>query len=163
MKMFERLQAKKKDNKGFSLVELIIVIAIMAILVGVVGTQVVPYLNKSKVAKDQQLLSAFATAAVSAYSYQADKITSSGAIVINDYFTAETDSEKKAIQDEMATLVGYAATSAGKTSLQSKMSSAYGKSFGTLKITLDQSTHTVLVELLGGTGTPVVPDAEATL
>ena len=48
MKMFERLQAKKKDNKGFSLVELIIVIAIMAILVGVVGTQVVPYLNKSK-------------------------------------------------------------------------------------------------------------------
>ena len=66
MKMFERLQAKKKDNKGFSLVELIIVIAIMAILVGVVGTQVVPYLNKSKVAKDQQLLSAYATAAVSA-------------------------------------------------------------------------------------------------
>ena len=71
MKMFERLQAKKKDNKGFSLVELIIVIAIMAILVGVVGTQVVPYLNKSKVAKDQQLLSAFATAAVSAYSMKA--------------------------------------------------------------------------------------------
>ena len=47
MKMFERLQAKKKDNKGFSLVELIIVIAIMAILVGVVGTQVVPYLHNS--------------------------------------------------------------------------------------------------------------------
>ncbi|MBQ6094530.1 MAG: prepilin-type N-terminal cleavage/methylation domain-containing protein, partial [Lachnospiraceae bacterium] len=39
------IQMKKLNNKGFSLVELIIVIAIMAILVGVVGTQVIPYLE----------------------------------------------------------------------------------------------------------------------
>ena len=39
---------KKLNNKGFSLVELIIVIAIMAILVGVVGTQVIPYLERSR-------------------------------------------------------------------------------------------------------------------
>ena len=45
-----------KSNKGFSLVELIIVIAIMAILVGVVGTQVIPYLENSRKAKDQQIL-----------------------------------------------------------------------------------------------------------
>ena len=31
---------KKINNKGFSLVELIIVIAIMAILVGIVGTSI---------------------------------------------------------------------------------------------------------------------------
>lgn len=71
MKMFERLQAKKKDNKGFSLVELIIVIAIMAILVGVVGTQVVPYLEKSRKAKDTQILSAWNTDAMTAYSSNA--------------------------------------------------------------------------------------------
>ena len=55
MEMLQNMKAKneKKDNKGFSLVELIIVIAIMAILVGVVGTQVIPYISKSKVAKDQ--------------------------------------------------------------------------------------------------------------
>ena len=45
---------KKTNNKGFSLVELIIVIAIMAILIGIVALAVIPYLEKSRVGKDQQ-------------------------------------------------------------------------------------------------------------
>ena len=65
---------KKLNNKGFSLVELIIVIAIMAILVGVVGTQVIPYLENSRKAKDQQVISSWNTAAMSAYSNAAAKI-----------------------------------------------------------------------------------------
>ena len=65
---------KKLNNKGFSLVELIIVIAIMAILVGVVGTQVIPYLEKSRKAKDTQVLSGWNTAAVSAYSSEAARL-----------------------------------------------------------------------------------------
>ena len=54
MEMLQNMKAKKeqKDNRGFSLVELIIVIAIMAILVGIVGTQVIPYIDKSRHAKD---------------------------------------------------------------------------------------------------------------
>ena len=70
MEMLQNMKAKneKKDNKGFSLVELIIVIAIMAILVGIVGTQVIPYISKSKVAKDQQILNSISTAGVAAYS-----------------------------------------------------------------------------------------------
>jgi len=67
---------KKLNNKGFSLVELIIVIAIMAILVGVVGTQVIPYLENSRKAKDQQVISSWNTAAMSAYSNSAAKINS---------------------------------------------------------------------------------------
>ena len=53
MELLQNMKAKneKKDNKGFSLVELIIVIAIMAILVGIVGTQVLPYIEKSRKAK----------------------------------------------------------------------------------------------------------------
>ncbi|MDD6207312.1 MAG: type II secretion system protein [Clostridiales bacterium] len=47
---------KTMDNKGFSLVELIIVIAIMAILVGVIGSQVIPYIEKSRVSKDKSTL-----------------------------------------------------------------------------------------------------------
>ena len=54
---------KKINNKGFSLVELIIVIAIMAILVGIVGTQVLPYIDKAKEAKDIQIVSTDATTA----------------------------------------------------------------------------------------------------
>ena len=37
-----------KNNKGFSLVELIIVIAIMAILVGVIAPQLILYIEKSR-------------------------------------------------------------------------------------------------------------------
>jgi len=66
---------KKLNNKGFSLVELIIVIAIMAILVGVVGTQVIPYLENSRKAKDQQIVSGWNTAGVSAYSMEAGNLS----------------------------------------------------------------------------------------
>lgn len=91
---------KKLNNKGFSLVELIIVIAIMAILVGVVGTQVIPYLEKSRQGKDMQIFSGWNTAGMSAYSMNADKVkttepvkitvTNTGVEVDNDGSDAET-------------------------------------------------------------------------
>ncbi|MCR5623634.1 MAG: type II secretion system GspH family protein [Lachnospiraceae bacterium] len=59
---------KKLNKKGFSLVELIIVIAIMAILVGIVASQVVPYLEKSRRGKDLQQLEAVNTALVASIS-----------------------------------------------------------------------------------------------
>jgi type IV pilus assembly protein PilA len=43
---------KKMNNKGFSLVELIIVIAIMAVLVGVLAPQYLKYVKNSKVSTD---------------------------------------------------------------------------------------------------------------
>ena len=46
---------KSLTNKGFSLVELIIVIAIMAVLVGVLAPQYIKYLDKSKISADTQL------------------------------------------------------------------------------------------------------------
>lgn len=51
-----------KENKGFSLVELIIVIAIMAILVGVMAPQLIKYIEKSKISSDQNLLDSLETA-----------------------------------------------------------------------------------------------------
>lgn len=43
---------KKMNNKGFSLVELIIVIAIMAVLMGVLAPQFIKYVESSRVQKD---------------------------------------------------------------------------------------------------------------
>lgn len=56
----------KKTNKGFSMVELIIVIAIMGILAGALAPALIKYINKSRLSTDisngQQIASAIQTA-----------------------------------------------------------------------------------------------------
>ncbi len=61
---------RENEEKGFSLVELIIVMAIMAILVGVVASQVIPYMEKSRQSKDQQQMSSLCTYIVSQFHRQ---------------------------------------------------------------------------------------------
>lgn len=56
------MKERKLNNKGFSLVELIIVIAIMVILVVVIAPQYTKFVNNSKIAADVQTAQAMATA-----------------------------------------------------------------------------------------------------
>ena len=134
MEMLQNMKAKneKKDNKGFSLVELIIVIAIMAILVGIVGTQVLPYINKSKEAKDLQIINSYGTAATTAYSSNAEKVTDN---VTVDVYTDKTSSNaaKKALATEIITLTGYDSI----TDLTNKMGSKDGKNIAKIEIVFD--------------------------
>ena len=61
----EKLMKKynnSRKNSGLSLVELIIVIAIMAALVAVLAPQYIKYIEKSRVAADQNTITEFQNA-----------------------------------------------------------------------------------------------------
>ena len=55
--------SRKSDNKGLTLVELIVAIAIMAILVGVIAPQMVKYIGRAKQVKIEKEASEFMRAA----------------------------------------------------------------------------------------------------
>lgn len=113
-------QLRENEEKGFSLVELIIVMAIMAILVGVVASQVIPYMEKSRQSKDQQQLSEIATAMVSAVAESPLQISD----IPNTRLNAMTDNAGASgsnIGSNLANLLEADATQASLSSIETKI------------------------------------------
>ena len=84
-------EMKKKNNKGFSLVELIVVIAIMAVLMVVLAPAMLRYVEKTRVQKDESAVSEAANAAELALADEAiyTKAASSKYVVVT--VTDKTD------------------------------------------------------------------------
>ena len=166
MEMLQNMKAKneKKDNKGFSLVELIIVIAIMAILVGIVGTQVIPYINKSKVAKDQQVLNSFSSAAVSAYAENAETMPTTGTIIVNVYGTNAEKSAAATLATAIQKNTGYSGTD-GLTNVKKQFASDAKTMTTDIVVTINVGSHEVTTSINYGSNTPSesVADVKATL
>ncbi|WP_343087422.1 type II secretion system protein [Roseburia faecis] len=144
MELLQNMKAKneKKDNKGFSLVELIIVIAIMAILVGIVGTQVLPYINKSKEAKDFQIINSYGTAATTAYSSDAENVTADTTIIVYGTNKDETGKPAATLENEIKTLTGYDAAA----KLHDKMGSKKGKKINAVKVEISLTNKTITTQ-----------------
>ena len=94
----------KKNNKGFSLVELIVVVAIMAVLVGVLAPAYLRYVEKSRIQKDNSAVAEVVEAVKIALSEEAvaDVVTfgASGTkvtvVAVNGKGTIKVDGETNA-------------------------------------------------------------------
>lgn len=94
--VFKKLGKKQKNNKGFSLVELIVVIAIMAVLVGVLAPQLMKYVEKSREATDIQNCDSIASALKA---YYADKEDQTDDVTINVTSTGVSETSNPAVED----------------------------------------------------------------
>lgn len=144
-------QLHENEEKGFSLVELIIVMAIMAILVGVVASQVIPYMEKSRQSKDQQQLSSLATNVVSAVAQSGQDVGAFSTVALN---AIGGDAETSKFSQTLFELTGESNASALGTALGGKMKSKEGKKAGSnganIKISMD-SKGVVTVQVDGST------------
>lgn len=128
-------------NKGFSLIELIIVIAIMAILIGVMAPQLIVYLNRTKVSADVQVCDSIKEAltiamydpevvtANDASSTQVNKILSGGTAYQLEYvLSSDTDT---VFANNVKEILGYDVFD--KATYQSKLSTQNAQKNGIIR------------------------------
>lgn len=136
----------KKTNKGFSMVELIIVIAIMAILAGALAPALIKYINKSRISTDIQTAQTIATAMTTALSDENgyDAAANKASVTdVSDIF--DTGANADAFMAAFTNACG--GTSAPQTKASKCMAKTSPTSFtkGSFKYTLEKETSTIKI------------------
>lgn len=143
----------RMNNNGFSLVELIVVIAIMAILVGVLAPSVLGQIDKAKQSKDKQAIDTIASAVAIAWADQdlnADKPSAGGAISCGVTVTASAGTSTPSGTSN-STFIGSIQNMVGWTSVQ--MESNMYKNSPSITVEVNADTGKVTVKL-SATGAP---------
>ena len=138
---------QENDKKGFSLVELIIVMAIMAILVGIVASQVLPYMEKSRMSKDQQQLSSLCTDIVSAISQADGTVSTFVATELKDCDATTGGADWVTELGLLRSSDGTTATPVGtiETNIAGKFKSKTAKAASAISVAYDNTTGQVTV------------------
>ena len=131
-----------KSNKGFSLVELIIVVAIMAILVGFLVPQLLRYIEKTNVSHDIQF---------------ADSIKKAVELAMTDPDVLASNDYAKPVSNEMDVCVSQAGAEFSNSVYQTLGCSDYAEVMGNLRskdcsaimIMVDSDTDKVTVQIDG--------------
>ena len=121
---------KKRNNKGFSLVELIVVIAIMAVLVGVLAPAYLKYVESSREKKDANNL---------------EEVRHAVEIAISD-----EDVFKTVTDDMTVSISSTGVISDGSTELLEEISSVVGDSIDLVSKKYTTSGWTITIDLTDG-------------
>lgn len=127
----------KKNNKGFSLVELIIVIAIMAILAGALAPALIKYINKSRRSADISNADTIRTAVQTALSDEdamSSFIAKGGSCTKADVNSLKNGTWGSTFGTEISGILGSAT-----------LSTKYFGKGSVFTVTIDASTNTVTV------------------
>ena len=148
-RLSELKERKKLDNNGFSLVELIIVIAIMAVLIGVRAPQYLKYVEKSRVSSDQTTIVEYIDA-MQVIAADPD-ITLSNAAGTSYTLTSGANSDTITVSGPLATLIENEgmldATAAAGGKVQS---TAYKTAEMNIKLEYDSTKKVWNVKKAGG-------------